>query len=113
MDRPGDSQQPPPKEQQEAQAVKVIPPSYRSLYLILYNCISAFLWSVVLGRVLSIATIHGYQGVHIGTGRWTRLTQTLAGLEVLHAAIGTGPLTERQTWPSETNAIQVSSEHPF
>ncbi|KAK5122144.1 hypothetical protein LTR85_004390 [Meristemomyces frigidus] len=88
MDRPDDSQQPPPKEEQEEQPVKIIPPSYRSLYLILYNCVSAFLWSVILGRVLSITTIHSYRGVHIGTGQWTKWTQTLAGLEVLHAAIG-------------------------
>ncbi|KAK5137322.1 hypothetical protein LTR08_000292 [Meristemomyces frigidus] len=88
MNRPGDSQKPPPNTQQDEQPVKVIPPSYRTLYLILYNSVSALLWSVVLGYVLSIATVHGYRGVYTGTGQWTKWTQTLAGLEVLHAAIG-------------------------
>ena len=88
MNRPGDSQKPLAKAQQDEQPVREVPPSYRALYLILYNSISAFLWLVVLGRVLSIATVHGYHQVYTGTGRWTKWTQTLAGLEVLHAAIG-------------------------
>lgn len=89
MDRPGDSQRPPPEEQQDEQPVKVVPPSYRTLYLICYNCVSALLWSVVLGRTLVIAGIHGPNQVYLGTGQWTKWTQTLAGLEILHAAIGT------------------------
>jgi len=90
MDRPVDSQRPPPTEQQsDQQPVKVIPPSYRSLYLICYNAVSALLWSVVLGRVLLILTLHGYRSVHVGVGGWTKWTQTLAVLEIVHAAIGT------------------------
>lgn len=88
MDRPGDSQKPPPQEKQDEQPVKVVPPSYRSLYLILYNSISAILWSAVLGRVLLIAPLHGYRNVYAGVGEYTKWTQTLAMLEVLHAAIG-------------------------
>jgi len=88
MDRPGDSQKQPTRQQQDEQPVKVVPPSYRSLYLIAYNATSALLWSVVLGRVLSIWAIHGYRNVYTGAGEWTKWTQTLAALEIVHAAIG-------------------------
>ncbi|KAK5109288.1 hypothetical protein LTR62_007162 [Meristemomyces frigidus] len=88
MNRPSDSQQPVSRQQQEDSAVKTLPPSYRTLYLILYNAISALLWSVVLGRVLLITAIHGHRYVFAGVGEWTKWTQTLAALEVVHAGIG-------------------------
>ena len=90
MNKPGDSQKPPQEAEPNEEPVKIIPPSYRTLYLILYNSVSALLWTVVLGRMLSITAVHGYRGVHTGTGEWTKWTQTLAGLEVLHAAVGEG-----------------------
>jgi len=89
MDRPGDSQQPPPEEQQDEQPVNVVPASYRSLYLIIYNAVSALLWSVVLGRVLIIYFIHGHRSVYTGVGEWTKWTQTLAALEIVHSLLGT------------------------
>ncbi|KAK0945916.1 hypothetical protein LTR29_002496 [Friedmanniomyces endolithicus] len=89
MDRPNDSQPPPPpKEQNDQQPIKVVPPTYRTLYLILYNFVSALLWSVILGRVLLITTLFGYRSVHSGVADFTRWTQTLAALEILHAAVG-------------------------
>lgn len=90
MNRAGDSQKPPQKGQQDAvpPPVKVVPPSYRSLYLILYNAVSALLWSVVLGRVLAVHAVHGHWHVHQGVGQWTKWTQTLAALEIVHAAVG-------------------------
>ncbi|KAK3680109.1 hypothetical protein LTR78_000486 [Recurvomyces mirabilis] len=88
MDRPGDSQNPTRTDQQESSPVKVVPPSYRSLYLICYNAISALLWAVVLGRVVLIAGIHGPKYVFAGVGEWTKWTQTLAALEIAHAGIG-------------------------
>jgi very-long-chain (3R)-3-hydroxyacyl-CoA dehydratase len=89
MDRPSDSQTQPPASKQEEAPVKIAPPSYRSLYLIFYNAISAFLWSVVLGRVLAIVALHGTRNVYVGVGQWTQWTQTLAALEVMHSAVGT------------------------
>jgi len=90
MDRPNDSQPPPPpKEQNDQQPIKVVPPTYRTLYLILYNFVSALLWSVILGRILLITTLFGYRSVHSGVADFTRWTQTLAALEILHAAVGT------------------------
>ncbi|TKA29194.1 hypothetical protein B0A50_03704 [Salinomyces thailandicus] len=88
MDRPGDSQTPEQRSRQGAQPERVAPPSYRSLYLIFYNSLSALLWSVVLGRVLAICAIHETFIVYQGTGQWTKWTQTVAALEVVHAAIG-------------------------
>ncbi|KAK0362039.1 hypothetical protein LTR91_006898 [Friedmanniomyces endolithicus] len=89
MDRPNDSQlPPPPEEQNDQQPIKVVPPTYRTLYLILYNFVSALLWSVILGRVLLITTLFGYSSVHSGVADFTRWTQTLAALEILHAAVG-------------------------
>ncbi|KAK3648996.1 hypothetical protein LTR56_007128 [Elasticomyces elasticus] len=103
MNRPEDSQQPLAAENQDEQPVKVVPPSYRSLYLILYNFVSAILWSVVLGRTLLIAGLHGYGSVHDGVGEFTKWTQTLAALEIVHAAIG---LVRA---PLMTTAMQVAS----
>ncbi|KAF2719773.1 PTPLA-domain-containing protein [Polychaeton citri CBS 116435] len=60
----------------------------KQIYLILYNTISAFLWLVVLGRTVSISAIHGPKHVYLGAGNFTKWTQTLAALEVLHAATG-------------------------
>lgn len=64
------------------------PTGLKALYLILYNSISALLWTVVLGRTVLIAARYGTSNVYTGAGEFTKWTQTLAGLEVLHAAIG-------------------------
>ncbi|CZT23480.1 related to protein tyrosine phosphatase-like protein (putative anti-phosphatase); pepino protein; pasticcino protein pas2 [Ramularia collo-cygni] len=85
MDSPADTQQP---TKASAQSPKQRTSPAKTTYLILYNSISALLWSVVLGRVLLIASIHGYASVYTGAGNFTKWTQTLAGLEVLHAATG-------------------------
>ena len=68
------------------------PTSPRSLYLILYNVISAALWSMVLGRVIMINGTKGYPYAYSDMGDYVRWVQTLAGLEVVHAAIGMTPL---------------------
>ena len=90
MDRPSDAQaaRPSKPQQDDAQPVKVVPPTWRSLYLILYNSVSALLWAVVLGRVLAIESVHGRRGVYLGVGQWTKWTQTVAALEVVHAGLG-------------------------
>ena len=58
-------------------------------YLILYNFVSAVLWSSVLGRVLLVSGLHGYPYTYLAVGQFAKWTQTLAVLEVLHAALGT------------------------
>ncbi|KAK0284443.1 hypothetical protein LTR35_000947 [Friedmanniomyces endolithicus] len=102
MDRPNDSQlPPPPEEQNDQQPIKVVPPTYRTLYLILYNFVSALLWSVILGRILLITALFSYRSVHSGVADFTRWTQTLAALEILHVAVGTFP-TSSPPPPSPT-----------
>jgi len=88
MNRTGDSQKPVSAQRRKDKPAHAVPPSSRSFYLIIYNLVSALLWSVVLGRTLHIAGIYGYDQLYTGIGAFTKWTQTLAGLEVLHALIG-------------------------
>ncbi|KAM0268884.1 hypothetical protein ACHAQH_009887 [Verticillium albo-atrum] len=60
----------------------------KNAYLILYNAISAVAWFVVLGRTVALFYLRGADFVHLGVGDWTRWTQTMAGMEVLHALLG-------------------------
>ncbi|KAH0443539.1 protein tyrosine phosphatase-like protein [Colletotrichum camelliae] len=60
----------------------------KNAYLIFYNFVSAIAWSVVLGRTVALFTMRGPQFVFLGVGDWTRWTQTLAAMEVLHALLG-------------------------
>lgn len=64
------------------------PSVLKTAYLVLYNFVSAILWSTVLGRTLLVATLHGYGRVFLGVGEFAKWTQTLALLEVAHAALG-------------------------
>lgn len=86
MDRPGDSQKP---AQVPPAAVKEVPPSWRSLYLILYNFASAILWASVLGRVVLIWALYGWRNVFVGNDEFVRWVQTAAGMEVVHSLVGT------------------------
>ncbi|SMR46033.1 unnamed protein product [Zymoseptoria tritici ST99CH_1A5] len=85
MNRPADSQQL-PKGQATRSAKKSSPA--KTGYLILYNALSAVLWAVVLTRTLQTTATKGYKSTYLEVGEWTKWTQTLAGLEVLHAATG-------------------------
>lgn len=58
-------------------------------YLILYNLSGAILWLAVFGRVILLIPLVGTQRVHGGVGDFTKWTQTVAVLEVWHAAFGT------------------------
>lgn len=62
--------------------------SPKTQYLILYNFVNAILWLTVLGRVLLLVPLVGFGKVYPGVGRFTKWTQTLALLEVVHAATG-------------------------
>lgn len=64
------------------------PPSSTSAYLFLYNFVSSVAWSTVLGRTLVYGAADGVEAVYPGVGRFARLTQTMACLEVLHSLFG-------------------------
>jgi len=59
-------------------------------YLISYNAISATLWFGVLAHVVMYAFAEGVGNgkVYEETERFCRLTQSAAGLEVLHSLVG-------------------------
>lgn len=68
------------------------PASLKRQYLMSYNAISAALWLGVLGRVIMLG-LHGGlekgpQEVYEGSERYTRLSQSLAAMEVLHCILG-------------------------
>lgn len=88
MDRPGDAQKPSTQGRQAGKPAKSATQGSKSAYLIFYNFVSAALWSVVLARVLQINATQGHQDAYAGVGEYTKWVQTLAGLEVVHAAIG-------------------------
>jgi very-long-chain (3R)-3-hydroxyacyl-CoA dehydratase len=88
MNRPGDAQKPSTQGRQSSKPLKSASQSSKSSYLIFYNLVSAALWSVVIAQVLRINATDGHEKVYAGVGEYTKWTQTLAGLEVLHAALG-------------------------
>ena len=57
-------------------------------YLIGYNLTCAVLWTAVLGRVILLIPLVGFSNVHGGVGEFTKWTQTVALLEVVHSALG-------------------------
>ncbi|KAH9216350.1 tyrosine phosphatase-like protein, partial [Leptodontidium sp. 2 PMI_412] len=77
--------------------------SPKTQYLILYNFVNAVLWLTVLGRVVLLVPLVGFGRVYPGVGRFCKWTQTLAVLEVVHAATG---LVRA---PIGTTAMQVAS----
>lgn len=89
MDRPSDSQRPGRK---GGAAKDVTSLSAKSLYLILYNLVSAVLWAFVLGKVTMTASSGGTRKVYVNVGEYAKWTQTLAGLEILHSLVGTAIL---------------------
>ena len=62
--------------------------SPKKQYLILYNFISALAWLVVLGRVVLLVPLVGFGRVYPGVGYFAKWTQTVALLEIVHAATG-------------------------
>ena len=64
------------------------PRSLKIQYLVLYNLLSAMLWVAVLGRVILLVPLVGFENVHGGVGEFAKWTQTLAVLEVVHSALG-------------------------
>lgn len=62
--------------------------SLQSQYLILYNLASAVLWLAVLGRVILLIPLVGFNNVYGGVGQFAKWTQSLALLEVVHSVTG-------------------------
>ena len=57
-------------------------------YLIAYNLICAVLWAAILGRVILLVPLVGFDNVAGGVGEFAKWTQTLAVLEIVHSALG-------------------------
>ncbi|KAL8811269.1 MAG: hypothetical protein Q9200_001929 [Gallowayella weberi] len=72
-------------------------------YLTAYNSVCALLWLSVFGRVIVILPITGVESVYEAAGDFTKWTQTVAVLEILHSAFG---LVRS---PLPTTALQVVS----
>ncbi|KAF1957826.1 PTPLA-domain-containing protein [Byssothecium circinans] len=68
----------------------ITPADLKRQYLLSYNAISAALWFGVLGRVVMFGLHSGLQSgeVYEQSERFTRLSQSLALLEVVHSAVG-------------------------
>lgn len=62
--------------------------SSRTNFLIIYNILSAGLWTVVLGRVVLLYLLRGPWKVYFGVGDFTKWTQTLAVSEILFSLTG-------------------------
>ncbi|TVY29891.1 putative very-long-chain (3R)-3-hydroxyacyl-CoA dehydratase, partial [Lachnellula hyalina] len=77
--------------------------SPKKQYLILYNFASALSWLVVLGRVVLLVPMVGFGRVYPAVGYFAKWTQTVALLEVVHAATGIVRA------PISTTAMQVAS----
>ncbi|PQE14682.1 hypothetical protein CJF31_00007661 [Rutstroemia sp. NJR-2017a BVV2] len=75
----------------------------KTQYLILYNFFSALAWTIVLGRVLLLVPLVGFGRVYPAVGHFTKWTQTMALLEVVHSATGVVRA------PIATTLLQVAS----
>jgi very-long-chain (3R)-3-hydroxyacyl-CoA dehydratase len=62
--------------------------SFKNLYLVLYNLVCALLWLVVLSRVVLLVSQGGFESTYAGVGEFAKWTQTIALLEIVHAAAG-------------------------
>ncbi|CAI4217860.1 unnamed protein product [Parascedosporium putredinis] len=92
-------------QKQPARATKKGPSGLKLIYLILYNLFSAVAWGTVLWRTVAINVQSGPYAVFPGIGEWTRWTQTVAGLEILHSLLGVVRA------PIFTTLMQVASRY--
>lgn len=77
MDRPSDAQLPARKG-----------PPAKAQYLVGYNGISAVLWLTVLLSTVSADIEEGYTQAYSSVFEYVKWVQTLAVMEILHAAFG-------------------------
>ena len=89
MDRPADAQLPSKinGKTKSSQPVQKSP-SAKNSYLLAYNAISAVLWAGVLLSTAAAALEEGYNKAYGSVFEYVKWTQTLAVMEVLHAALG-------------------------
>ncbi|KAF2104903.1 PTPLA-domain-containing protein [Rhizodiscina lignyota] len=73
------------------------------MYLAFYNLISALMWGLMLGRVVSVAPFYGNYDLNRTTGGWVQWVQTMAVAEIFHSLFG---LVRA---PLFTTLIQVAS----
>jgi very-long-chain (3R)-3-hydroxyacyl-CoA dehydratase len=63
--------------------------SAKNKYLISYNAVSCGLWAVILYRTIRTSALHQeHENLYKVTGTYTRWTQTVALVEVLHSLLG-------------------------
>ncbi|PWY72866.1 PTPLA-domain-containing protein [Aspergillus eucalypticola CBS 122712] len=62
-------------------------PSLRTTYLATYNTINALLWLYIFSSII-LSPFQSPQTIYVTLEPWTRWTQTIAILEILHAALG-------------------------
>lgn len=97
MNRPQDSQVTPKKAEKDGSSSSKqaggkpssSTSSSTTSYLVLYNSVSAALWSVVLGGTIYLSATHGYSSVFETLAEYVKWVQTLAVMEVEHAVVGT------------------------
>lgn len=80
-------------------------------YLIAYNAISAVLWAVVFGRTAGVLLMRGTEGfslVYPVVGDWTKWTQTLAGLEMVHALLGQPATTQKNKQKKQCPRLPIT-----
>ncbi|KAL5612645.1 hypothetical protein BROUX41_004260 [Berkeleyomyces rouxiae] len=89
----------------------------KTTYLVAYNLASLVAWMTVLGRVVAILGLRGPVFVYSVAGEWTKWTQTLALMEVVHAMTGivrTSPLTTLMQVASRILLVWgVVDQYPF
>ncbi|XP_042401693.1 very-long-chain (3R)-3-hydroxyacyl-CoA dehydratase 2-like [Zingiber officinale] len=80
-----------------------------TIYLLAYNCLQSLGWALALGRVLSSfvsdKTIHG---AYVSAGDLICFLQTIAFVEVLHAAFGlvpSGAMLALMQWGGRTHFL--------
>lgn len=69
--------------QQQRQELKL-----KANYLVAYNTLSSALWAVVLVRTAVTVARGGFENVYDNVGEYTKWTQTLAVMEIIHALAG-------------------------
>lgn len=86
-------------------------------YLVAYNAISALLWSVVLGRTVATLAANGLETgpalVYPAVGEFTKWTQTLAALEIVHSVLGMRPCPPFLPPPPHRPVTTSHKLHPW
>ncbi|OJJ99231.1 hypothetical protein ASPACDRAFT_43896 [Aspergillus aculeatus ATCC 16872] len=83
--------------------------SLKTSYLLIYNTINALLWTRILLTLLSsIVLLRSPEPLYTTLEPWTRWTQTLASLEILHSALGT--VSSSQPLPQITLLLPQSKQ---